>query len=64
MNTYEVVIRATVTKAITVNAADKDKAEEEAHEQFDIMYQANHHENYQQEMLSVEELEYDKEYES
>ena len=62
MKTYEVVIRATVTKAIIVNAKDKDAAEEEAHEHFNILHEVDQLENYQEEMLSIEELEYDKEY--
>ena len=62
MKTYEVVIRATVTKAIIVNAKDKDTAEEEAHEYFNITQEVDQLENYQEEMLSIEELEYDKEY--
>ena len=36
MKTYEVVIQATVTKAIIVNAKDKDAAKEEAYEHFNI----------------------------
>jgi hypothetical protein len=36
MKTYEVVISTTVSKKIIVVADDKDKAEEEAHEQFNV----------------------------
>ena len=62
MKTYEVVIQATVTKAIIVNAKDKDAAKEEAYEHFNITHEIDPLENYREEMLSIEELEYDKEY--
>jgi len=37
MNTYEVEIRATITKSVVVDAINQDKAEEQAHEMFSVL---------------------------
>lgn len=63
MKTYEVVIETTVTKTITVNADDKDKAEEKAHEQFNVFngwalsLVTSSDEYYGLDTLSIEEIE-------
>jgi len=36
MNTYEVMIRATITKSIVVDAINQDEAEEQAHQVFTV----------------------------
>jgi hypothetical protein len=58
VKTYEVVIETTVTKTITVNADDKDKAEEKAHEQFNKHIVGDiRDEYYGLDTLSIEEIE-------
>jgi len=37
MNTYEVMIRATITKSIVVDAINQDEAEEQAHGMFSVL---------------------------
>ena len=37
MKTYEVMIRATITKSIVVDAINQDQAEEQAHEMFSVL---------------------------
>jgi hypothetical protein len=56
MNTYEVTIRATVTKTLSVEAKDERCAEEAAHEQFSVLNDGVD-ENYDQETLRIEERE-------
>ena len=53
MNTYEVIIKATVTKAMVVSAESEDEAIDEAHDCFDLHYDS-YDEKYTQEHLSVE----------
>ena len=54
MNIYEVTIRATVTKTLSVEAKDGPCAEEAAHEQFSVLNDGVD-ENYDQETLRIEE---------
>ena len=55
MKTYEVTIRATITKTYKVEAKNANKAVEEAHEIFSVLNDDTD-ENYEQDLLSVEEL--------
>ena len=53
MKTYEITIRATLTKTYTVEAEDAATAESVAHEIFDIHNEPDVPENYKQETLDV-----------
>jgi hypothetical protein len=55
MKKYKVVISATITKRITVEADDEDEATEIAYEDFDCEPSVT--EKYYQEVESVEEIE-------
>lgn len=55
--TYEIMIRAIITKTITVNAEDEDKANEEAHEQFHNYKGYKVNETYGLDTLRIEEIE-------
>lgn len=54
MKTYEITIRATLTKTYTVEAEDAATAECVAHEIFDIHNEPDVPENYEQETMDVE----------
>jgi|TARA_B110000908_G_scaffold163859_1_gene211002 hypothetical protein len=54
MKVYEVTIRATVTKTLSVEAWNHTSAEEAAHEQFSVLNDGVD-ENYNQETLRIEE---------
>ena len=54
MNTYEVTIRATVTKTLCMEAENCTSAEETAHEQFSVMNDGIP-EDYDQETLRIEQ---------
>ena len=54
MKTYEVTIRATVTKTYEVRAVDKESAEDLAHDMFTVSCEGP--EKYQQDTLEVEEV--------
>ena len=54
MKTYAVVIRATITKTILVDAEDEMQASELAHQDFTVECEDDD-ENYEQDTLSVEE---------
>ena len=54
MKVYEVTIRATVTKTLSVEAWNHTSAEEAAHEQFSVLNDGLD-ENYDQETLRIEE---------
>lgn len=54
MKTYDVTIRATVTKTIRVEAEDKTEATIQAHEQFTTGCDGD--ENYEQNTLDIEEV--------
>lgn len=54
--TYEIVIEAIITKTITVNAKDEDKANEEAHEQFHNYKGYKVNETYGLDTLRIEEI--------
>lgn len=56
MNTYAVVVKATVIKTIEVRADSSDEAEETAHGEFSVLCDSND-ECYDQETLSSEILE-------
>lgn len=56
MKTYAVVVRATITKTILVDAENKDAAVEIAHGDFTTECD-EYDENYVEETLSVEEIE-------
>jgi hypothetical protein len=55
MNTYQVTIRATITKTLTVEAENEDAAYEEAHELFNP-YSGEAEERYEEETLNVKEV--------
>ncbi len=55
MQTFEITIRATVTKTITVRASNETNATKLAHELF-TMACDGHYENYNQETLDVEKI--------
>lgn len=54
MKTYEVIIKATVCKTLTVQAEDAGDAYVEAHEQFSVLPDGD--ERYEQETLSIKEV--------
>lgn len=54
MKTYEVTIRATIYKTITVEAENEDDAYVEAHELFSVM--PDDSERYEEETLDIEEV--------
>ena len=54
--TYEIMIQAIITKTITVNAEDEDKANEEAHEQFHNYEGYKVNETYGLDTLRIEEI--------
>jgi hypothetical protein len=56
MRTYEIVIRSTIDKTITVEAENEEDADEQAHELFDVAYQKEFDERYKQETLSCVEV--------
>ena len=55
MNTYEVFIKATITKSIVVDAINKDEAEEQAHEMFSVLND-DYDEKYEQETIGETQL--------
>lgn len=55
MKKFEVTIRATITKTITIEAESKDEAIELAHGEFDVNNDDND-ENYKQDCLCAEEI--------
>jgi hypothetical protein len=55
MNTYEVFIKATITKSIVVDAINKDEAEEQAHEMFSVLND-DYDEQYDQQTIGEAEL--------
>lgn len=56
MRTYEVTIKATVTKTLLIQARDADKAIEQAHEMFTVEPETGVKEDYDEECLSCEEV--------
>ena len=54
--TYEVVIRATITKSYIVEAEDNDEAAEAACEMFNVNPEFDVPEDYQQEVLDSREV--------
>ena len=54
MKTYNVTIRATITKTYRVEAENVDKATEVAHEIFSVLNDDTD-ENYEQDLLDVEQ---------
>ena len=57
MPTYEVTIRACVTKTLIVTADTQDEAYELAHDQFSVVHDPSIPEKYEEETLAVEEVE-------
>ncbi len=55
MKTYDVTIRAMVTKTLRVEAEDEDAAYQEAHELFNP-YSGEAEERYEEETLRIEEV--------
>ena len=55
MKTYQVTIRATVTKTYEVEAENKDAAYEQANSIFSVLNEDGIDENYQQEVIDIEE---------
>jgi len=55
MNTYEVFIKATITKSIVVDAINKYEAEEQAHEMFSVLND-DYDEKYEQETVGETQL--------
>ena len=55
MNTYEVFIKATITKSILVDAFNVKEAEEEAHEMFSVLND-DYDEKYEQQTIGEAEL--------
>ena len=55
MKTYMVTIRATVTKTLTVHAADEDAAYLAAHEDFSVLC-SDDIQDYDEETLAVREV--------
>lgn len=56
MKTYEVTIRATVTKTYEVRAVDEESAEDLANDMFVVSYEGGVSERYGQDTLDVEEV--------
>jgi len=52
MKSYDVVVRTTITKTLTIKASSEEKAEELAHESFSVLNDGKD-ENYDQETLGV-----------
>ena len=52
---YEVMVKATITKSIVVDALNKDQAEEQAHEMFNVLIDP-YDEKYEQETVGEAEL--------
>jgi hypothetical protein len=55
MKTYDVTIRATVTKTIRVEAQDEQEAIMEAHGEFDVTC-TNEREKYDEETMNIKEV--------
>lgn len=56
MKTYEVTIRATVTKTYEVRAVNEESAEDLANDMFVVSYEGGVPERYAQDTLDIEEL--------
>lgn len=56
MKTYEVTIKATIYKTITVEAENEDEAYGAAHEQFSVLPEPGVYERYEQETMDIEEV--------
>ena len=55
MKTYEVTIRATVTKTYEVRAVDKESAEDLANDMFDVSYESGIPDKYAQDTIEIQE---------
>lgn len=55
MKSYDVVIRATIEKTITVEADSEDLACDEAHEIFDVVFDGKP-ERYEQDTIRINEV--------
>lgn len=56
MKTYEVTIRATIYKTLTVEAENEDEAYEAAHEQFSVLPEPGVYERYDEETVEIKEV--------
>ena len=56
MPTYEVVVRATVTKTYTITATSRDEAVSQAHEQFSVLNEDDVPEDYNEDTVSAEKI--------
>ena len=56
MKTYEVTIKATIYKTLTVEAENEDEAYEAAHEQFSVLPESGTQERYDEETVEVKEV--------
>ncbi len=56
MKTYDVIIRATITKTYRVEANDETEADETAHSIFDCLTEPGIPENYEEDTLEIEEV--------
>ena len=55
MKTYEVTIRATVTKTYEVRAVNEDSAEDLANDMFDVSYERGIPDKYAQDTIEIRE---------
>tara|TARA_R100001480_G_scaffold11022_3_gene19561 strand:+ start:1993 stop:2181 length:189 start_codon:yes stop_codon:yes gene_type:complete len=62
MKTYEVTIRATVTKTYEVRAINEDSAEDLANDMFDVSYERGIPDKYAQDTIEIREAEDDEDY--
>jgi hypothetical protein len=53
MKTYEVTIKATIIKTLTIEAETREAAIEEANETFNIGYERDEPEQYEQDVVRV-----------
>lgn len=58
-NVYDVIIRATITKTIRVNAGNEDEAAQLAHDEFSVL-RDDLDEDYDQETLEIEQVLFDE----
>jgi hypothetical protein len=55
MKTYDITIRATITKTFTIEADSREAAIEDANEKFHVGHEFDVPEDYKQEVIRVEE---------
>ena len=57
MKTYQVTIRATVTKTYEVRAVDEESAEDLSSDMFDVSYERGIRDKYAQDTIEIREAE-------